>query len=466
MRKSDPWRLAIIILAVLVALFVDLNIEHPDWAQNLLFWRPTGQRDIALHPGLDLQGGLQVLLAANVPEGQELDAALMETARRIIENRANNLALTKPVVQVQGEHHIIVELPGIWEPHQVTDTLQAMALVEFVGASSTFLSPGTIVETTLGEPPVEEPAAPVTPTTPITPTTPPSRVFETVLSSDDLDFIALYRTGRNEYTISFALTQETTGAFTAYTLAHGGQYLCVALDKEIISCANLPSTPLKGGGGIPARLSDEDAQTISVLLRYGPLPVPLQVEEVGSLGPALGETAVKRSGRAVAIGLIAVLLFLPLHYRLPGLLADLSLLIFALLNLALCKVIPLPLILPSLIGFAVAALLTIGGHLSAFECLREEMRAGRPLSRAIEAGFSRAWPSIRDTHLVLLVPSIAMWYIGATAADDAIHWLGVTLLVGVLISLFVTMVVTRTFVRLTFDAAREWLDERKWLLGI
>jgi len=494
MKKSETWQLAIITLVALAALFVDLNIEHPEWLRSLLFWRPAGQRDIRLHLGLDLQGGLQVLLAADAPQGQELDATSMETTRRVVENRVRSLGLTASVIQVLGERHIIVELPDIQQLHQVTDTIQATGLVEFVDAGTLFLTPGTVVETTSGEPPGEEPATPVTPTiptsTPITPTTTPvtstpsitptapvtptaltpptpsARVFETVLSSDDLEIIALYGTGESRYTISFALTQEATDDFTVYTGVHSGQYLCIALDKAIVSCASLPDRPLEGGGGIPAYLLDEEAQSLSVLLRYGPLPVSLQVEEVRPVGPSLGDTTIERIGRAAAISLVAVFLFLPLHYRLPGLLADLALLVLALFDLALCRLIPLPLTMPGVAGFTAAALLAIGGHLSIFECLREEVRVGRSLSRAVEVGFSRAWPSIRDVHLVLLVLSITAWYIGVTATADAIHWLGVTLLVGVLTSLFVTMVVTRTFARLTFDAAREWLSERKWPLGV
>jgi len=460
MKKSTTWQLATIILVALAALYVDLSIGHPDWVNNLLFWQPVGQRDIALRLGLDLQGGIQILLAADTPEGQEPDADAMEATRLIVENRAKSLGLAEPVVQTLDERHIVVELPNIRTPQRATEIIPATGLVEFVDAGTLFLPPGTAVETTLDGPAVEEPAEPLTPTTPA------NRVFETVLSSDGLETILLYRTGDNKYSINFALTQETTDAFAAHTGTHAGQYLCVALDKEILSCATLPGSPLEGGGGIPVYLLDEYAQDISILLRYGPLPVPLQVEEIKTVGPALGNTTIEQGKRAIAIGVVVILLFTLLYYRLPGGLAALALLILASFNLALCKAIPLPLTLSSVTGFAAAALLAIGAHFFIFERLREEMRAGRSLSRATEVGFSRAWPSIRSVHLVFLVLSIATWYIGATTTAGSILWLGVTLLVGTLTSLFVTMVVTRTIARLTFHTAREWLSERKWLLGI
>jgi len=473
--KSNTWQLVVITLIALVALYVSLEIPHPDWVKNLIFWHPPDQRDIALRMGLDLQGGVQVLLTTDVPKDQEIDAALLETTRGIIENRVRTLSLTEPVVQAKGERSIIVQLPGIWDSSQVTDTIQATALVEFIDGGYNAPETGSLVETTLGGPPlVEEPTAPVTPTTPIT-DTPSGRVFETVLSNEDLAGIALYKTGQSDgigaaHTLSFAFTQESKDRFTFYTAAHPGQFVCVALDKEILSCAVLPDEPITGGGGsIPTLLSDEKAHNVSTLLRYvpyGQFPVPLRVEGVEALEPSLGKVAVQRSGRAVVIGLVAVLLFLLLHYRLPGLLTSLALLVFGLFNLALCKVIPLPLILPSIAGFAIAALLALGGHLSIFERLREEMRAGRPLPKAIEASLARAWPSIRDVHLALLFISIAAWYTGATAAAESIHWMGAALSVGILTSLFVTAVATRSFVRFLFNAAQEWLSERNWLLGI
>ncbi|MEA3340852.1 MAG: peptidylprolyl isomerase, partial [Chloroflexota bacterium] len=169
MKKSEIWQFIVIIPVALVALFVALNIEHPDWAKNLAFWQPEKQRDIALRLGLDLQGGLQVLLAADVPAGQELDADSMETARRIVENRVNSLGLTEPIVQAQGERRIIVELPGIENPEQAVETIKGTALLEFVDAGSTPLWAGTVVTTTMGGPSFA-PSGEVTPTGDINPT--------------------------------------------------------------------------------------------------------------------------------------------------------------------------------------------------------------------------------------------------------------------------------------------------------
>ncbi len=180
MKKPELWRLAVIIFIALLALFVDLNIEHPDWAKNLLFWQPEGQRDIALHLGLDLQGGLKVLLAADPPEGQEFEPGSMETARRIVENRVNGLGLTEPVVQAQGERRIIVELPGIENPEQAVGTIKGTALLEFVDAGYRPLMPGTVITTTLGGPEITSPEAEIGSTTPLSPTLEPEVVAPTL----------------------------------------------------------------------------------------------------------------------------------------------------------------------------------------------------------------------------------------------------------------------------------------------
>lgn len=472
MRKSNIWWLVLIILIVAVALFVALNIDHPAWAENLLFWQPAGQRDIALRQGLDLQGGLQITLVANTSEGQEPNSETMEAARRVLENRARALEVGDSVVKLQGNTRVVVQLPGIRERRRVTETYQAIGLVEFVGAgyqdAGTLI--GTLVETSLGGPPtpVEE-TEPLIPTIPLSPTAEAdtaSQVLETALSSDGLTYIAPRRTGENEYTIDFALKSEAVDGFTYYTSAHAGQFLCVTLDKLVLSCATLPNTPLEGGGGIPARLVDAEVPAIAAVLSNGQLPIPLLVEEIKPIPPSLGEVAIQRGGRVIFISLVAIWLFLSFSYRLPGLLVDLALAIFALIMFALCKVVPLPFTVPSIVGFAAAGLLATGSQLFIVERLREEMRTGLLTPKTIDGCFSRHRQSIRDTHIALLILAIAAWYTGTAISADAVRWLGTALTSGTLISFFVTMVVARTFSHLVFDQAQGWPDERRWLLGI
>ncbi len=690
MRKSEPWRLAIIIIIALVALFVDLNIEHPDWAKNLVFWQPATQRDIALRLGLDLQGGLQVLLAADVPEDQEgLDAAAMETARRIVENRVNAMGLTEPVVQAQGENRIIVELPGIENPEQAVETIKGTALLEFVNAGNIPLPPGTVVTTTMGgpsstssgvattltdststeteaevteieatqepsgetgtstmpavpseranmysEPPamqidvsktyvatistvkgdiivqLDANAAPltvnnfvflseqgfydsltfhrvepgfviqggdplgtgtggpgytvpaeiglshtlgaiatarqgdqanperassgsqfyialeplpqldgaytvfgqvidgmdivqsiaigdviekisittsdttitttaelsptaegiITPTQP-TPTPAPSSagstiVYETILTGAALKNVGLDIDEQNEYYIPFELNPDATQTFADYTASHVNQYLCIVLDKVVISCPRVSGAIPTGQASISGNFTYETGRQLALQLRYGALPIPLRVESFNRIGATLGAESVEKSIRAGVIGLVIVLLFMLVYYRLPGGLADAALVIYVLINFALYKLAPITITLPGIAGFILSSGMAVDANILIFERMKEELRRGRRLSQAVEIGFSRAWPSIRDGQLSTLIICAILFFFGTNFGASIVKGFAITLAIGTIVNIFTAVFATRTFMRQIAASADQWLAERKWLLGV
>jgi protein-export membrane protein SecD len=496
MRRSESWRLGITVFIALVALFVDLNIEHPQWAKNLLFWQPAGQRSITLHLGLDLQGGLQVLLTADVPEGQELDRNSMETARRIIENRVNSLGLTEPIVQAQGERRIIIELPGVEDPEQAVETIKSTALLEFVDAKHTPLRPGTIITTTLGGPQIlpaateasattsispalELIASPeLTPTAESTPTTgsptppapptlqPTPGIYETILTGANLENAGLDRTAAGEYVVPLAFNDEGAKVFADYTASHVGQYLCIVLDKIVISCPTIRERIPEGQASISGKFTYETARQLAIQLRYGALPVPLRVESFNRIGATLGRDSVEKSIRAGTIGLSIVLLFMLVYYRLPGSLADLALIIYVLVNFALYKLAPITLTLPGIAGFILSAGMAVDANILIFERMKEELRRGRNLITAIEAGFSRAWPSIRDGQLSTLIICGILFFFGTNFGASIVKGFAITLAIGTVVNIFTAVFATRTFVRQVASSADEWLAEHKWLLGV
>ncbi|HEY66914.1 MAG TPA: protein translocase subunit SecD [Thermoflexia bacterium] len=500
MKKSETWQLVVIILLALAALYVDLNIEHPDWVRSLLFWRPADQRDIALRLGLDLQGGLQVLLAADVPEGQELDAASMETARRIVENRVNSLGLTEPVVQAQGERRIIVELPGIENPEQAVETIKGTALLEFVDAGYIPLPPDTVITTTMGGPQLISPGAEVTPTTPLTPTaevgpvagseltpttelsptaespvtstqpalptSPGPVIYETILTGADLENVGLDRTQQGEYIIPFQLKPDAAQVFADYTASHVGQYLCIVLDKTVISCPVIRE-PIPGGrGSISGKFTFDEARQLAIQLRYGALPVPLRVESFNRIGATLGVESVQRSVRAGVIGLVVVLLFMLIYYRLLGGLADVALIIYVLLNFALYKLAPITLTLPGIAGFILSAGMAVDANILIFERMKEELRRGRGMMTAIEIGFRRAWPSIRDGQLSTLIICAILFFFGTNFGASMVKGFAITLAIGTVINVFTAVFATRVFVRQVAVSASRWVSEHMWLLGV
>jgi protein-export membrane protein SecD len=495
----DRRNVALLILILLLsglALYVDLDVDHPAWFENLQFWRPEGGREIAVRYGLDLRGGLKVLLAADIPEGQAVDPVAMETARQIVENRVNGLGLTEPVVQAQGDRRIIVELPGIEDPELAVEAIRGTALLEFIDAGYTWLPEGTVVRTTLGGPSIGKPTTvptatpalvptpgvsivgPITPTSPLTPTaevtptapvtpTTDARVYETVLTGAGLKQVGLDRSQTNEYQIPFELYPDAAATFAEYTASHVGQYLCIVLDKEVISCPVIRDAIPDGRGTISlGSATYQEARSLAIQLHYGALPVPLRVETISTVGPTLGEISVERSIRAGIIGLSIVLLFMLIYYRLPGGLADVALVIYALLNLALYKLLPVTLTFPGIAGFLLSAGMAVDANILVFERMKEELRAGRGLRAAAEAGFSRAWTSIRDSQVSTLIVCAVLYFFGTNFGASMVKGFALTLAIGTVINLFTAVVATRTFVRLLFHLAGDWLRSRRWLLGV
>jgi len=491
MKKSEGWQLAAIVLIALLALYVSLDVKRPQWVTNMLFWQPEAQREIALHLGLDLQGGLQILLAADVPEGKELDALSMETARRIVENRVNGLGLTEPVVQAQGERRIIVELPGIENPDQAVETIKGTALLEFVNAGRVPLQPGTIITTTLGGPRgtssgEETEAVPPTPTPdmvlnsditstasfsptagaqPATPEPAPGQVYETVLTGAGLENVGL-DVQQGDYLVPFRLNPDAARVFADYTASHVGQFLCIVLDKQVVSCPRVEGPIPNGQAVIRGSFTYDTARQLSIQLRYGALPVPLRVESFNRIGATLGAESVRRSIRAGSIGLVIVLLFMLIYYRLPGSLADIALVIYVLINISLYKLVPITLTLPGIAGFILSAGMAVDANILIFERMKEELRHGRKLGTAVEIGFSRAWPSIRDGQLSTLIICVILFFFGTNYGASMVKGFALTLAIGTIVNVFTAVFATRTFVRQVAASAGEWIAERLWLLGV
>jgi protein-export membrane protein SecD len=200
-------------------------------------------------------------------------------------------------------------------------------------------------------------------------------------------------------------------------------------------------------------------------MKYGALPVPLQVVENRTVGPTLGADSVARSITAGLIGLCVVLLFMLTYYRAPGLMADFALIIYALINFALYKLIPVTLTLPAITGFILSTGMAVDANILVFERMKEEVRGGRNLRAAMETGFKRAWTSIRDSNLSTLLTCIILFWFGSNFGASVVKGFAITLALGVVVNLFTAIVVTRTFLRFLFDVAEDKLRKTPWLLG-
>lgn len=418
-------------------------------------------REIKVVRGLDLQGGLRVLLEADLPPETEISSDQINTARQIIENRVNGLGVTEPVIQVAGTRRILVELPGIGDPERAVAAIKETGLLEFVEMSDIteqelFFLPGQKIKTdfqTAGDA-SQEPASEPSEAGTSDPASeePIDRVFHTVMTGAVLEnamVIAPDATGR--YSVSFKLTDEGAKIFGEYTQAHVGDLLAIVLDKEVISIPRIESAITQGEGSITGNFSYEEANNLAVQLRYGALPIPLRVAESKSVGPTLGQDSLQKSAVAGVIGMSVIILFMALYYRLPGILADLALLVYAVVTFSLFKLIPVTLTLPGIAGFVLSIGVAVDANILIFERMKEELRAGRAFQQAIDLGFSRAWPSIRDSNLSTLITCAILYWFGNTFGASVVKGFSLTLALGVLVSLFTAITVTRIFLHLVFD---------------
>ena len=277
-------------------------------------------------------------------------------------------------------------------------------------------------------------------------------VYHTVMTGAALDTVGVgASTLSSNYVITFTLKADATQVFADYTTANVGKTLAIVLDKKIISAPSIKEPITGGEGSISGNFTQDSANTLAIQLRSGSLPVPMKVVESRTVGPTLGEESVRKSVLAGAIGLIVVILFMAFNYRQPGVIADLALIVYALVSLMLFKLIPVTLTLPGIAGFILSIGMAVDANVLIFERLKEELRAGRTLSQAIDLAWSRAWPSIRDSNISTLITCAILFLFGNTFGASMVKGFSVTLALGVLVSLFTAITVTRTFLHTVLD---------------
>jgi protein-export membrane protein SecD len=451
MQRSHLWSLIIVIIVTVLALAVALPIQHPAWFNNIAFWQPQEFRGLELKQGLDLQGGLQVLLEADsealaIYRGDQLDA--LEAAKVIVENRVNGLGVSEPLVQRQGENRIIVELPGIDNPDQAIATLKGTGLLEFVEMGQQFFPAGTLIETDLGGSLAA--SSGVTGTQGLlNPQT--GQPFRTIMTGADLRSAQV---GFDDLTsapmIVFELSDTGRTIFRDYTSQHLGEVVAIAMDKVVLSAPTIQAV-IDGSGQITGQFNLEEARSLAVQMQYGALPVPLSVIDTRSVGATLGADSVQKSITAGVIGVFVVLLFMIVFYRVPGVLADVALILFVLINIAVFKLMPITLTLPGIAGFLLATGTAVDANVLIFERMKEEVRSGKPLRAAVDAGFDRAWTSIFDSNLSTLITAAILLYFGSAFGASSVRGFAITLGVGVMISMFTAVFATRVLMRVVYQ---------------
>ncbi len=458
--------------------------NQPGWA-TALFWQGSQERSIKVHQGLDLQGGLQVVLQADLPAGQELQEGVMEAARVVVDNRVNGLGVTEPLVQLQGNNRIIVELPGIDNPELAISTLRETGLLEFVDAGLRSIPTGSLIRTSLGDPKVKAAGiitsgkritltADMTSTDSISPTSldnreiyQPDQVYKTIVTGSDLDEVsnAGFDGASRQVKINFSLKSEGGKKFGDYSGASIGKYLCIVIDKTVLSCPTIQARIETNGEITLGGSSLEEGQALAIQLRYGALPVPLTVIENRTVGPTLGQDSIQKSMRAGTIGLTIVLLMMITYYRLPGAVSGVALIVYGLLNFALYKLIPVTVTLPGITGFILSVGMAVDANILVFERLKEELRAGRKLKNAMELAFARSWPPIRDSAASTLITCLILYWFGSNYGASVVKGFAITLALGVVTNIFTAVTVTRALLRFVIAIIGEDVANNPILMG-
>jgi preprotein translocase subunit SecD len=470
--------------------------------------------------GLDLVGGLRVLLQAELPVGSYAIEDLRQAANNV-GRRVNALGVGEATVQVQGSDRILVELPGVTDTCQAINTIQKTALLEFVdfgglrsqvtqlegrkiltteqlviqqGREAAQAEIGVTPEATTEATPESTPEPGVdtaaggatgaaatdantqnpcvtddsltgaeTEQPIVNPAT--GQPFTTVMTGSGLQAASAQLEPSGRWVIQFELTPEGGQVFGPFTGSRIGEPLAIVLDGIVLS-APIIQAQLPTGGTISGNFTEEEAKQLALQLRSGALPIPLRVESAETVGATLGQESVNLSIRAGVIGVLIVLSFMLVYYRVPGVAAALALLVFIVLNLAVFKLVPITLTLPSIVGFLISIGTAVDGNILIFERIKEELRAGTPLDAALTAGFDRAWASIRDSNLSTIIICVILFLFGQTPGASIVSGFAVTLALGLILNLFTAIVVTRSFLYVLVAILRQPLTQRHWLLGV
>ena len=441
-----------ILILVLVAFVVWIDLSNTIQIGSFT-------RDIQTKLGLDLQGGLQVLMEVDKPSDYVVDPQNLQDAKQILENRSNGLGVSEVVFQIAGDRRIVGEFPGLTNTQDVIAVLKQTGELEFVDMGSTPLPDGTVIKTDSG-------ATTTTATDTTTPaadgtTTTAENIYHTVMTGSDLKTVTVGVDQLGKYYISFVLSDTGKKVFGDYTSNNIGKYLAISLDKTLISVPVIESAITEGSGQISGSFTSEEANNLAIQLRYGSLPIPLKVVQSEAVGPTLGQDLVKKSVVAGIIGLAIVMIFMAVYYRVPGLIADIALLIYALTTFAIFKLIPVTLTLPGIAGFVLSIGMAVDANILIFERLKEELLAGRNLRTAIDLGWKRAWTSIRDSNISTLITCVILFWFGNAFGASIVKGFSLTLALGVLVSMFTAIIVTRTILHVLLDNLK-FSGHTKW----
>jgi preprotein translocase subunit SecD len=397
------------------------------------------QHDFAFRKGLDLEGGTSITMRADmthISQGQRKDA--LDSAKDVIERRINFFGVSEPVVQTatgNNDYRIIVEIPGI------TDVNQAVNLVGKT-AQLTFWEEGSNGTASPSAEIASNSALPIGVAQLLGPD-----AKRTELTGKDLQKSAVtFDPNTGEPQVQLTFTPEGAKKFANITKRNVGKIVGIVLDNQLVEAPRVSEAIFGGTAQITGQFTVQQAKALQIQLNAGALPVPLSVLQEQAIGATLGEQTLQKSAVAGILGFLIIVFFMVALYGRLGLIASFALTLYTLITLAIFRLIPVTLTLAGIAGFILSIGIAVDANILIFERMHEEMRKGKSEHASIDLGFAHAWASIRDSNIASLITSSILMIFGT----GIVRGFALTLAIGVLVSLFSAITVTRTLLRFVY----------------
>lgn len=434
----------LITIFILILAFFLANLTYPKYWNQSADWVGASFLRLPEKPfklGLDLQGGTHLIYEADLSNIAKEDySSSMEGLRDVIERRVNLFGVREPMVQVQGER-LVVELAGIKDPAEAIKMIGQTPYLEFREQKENYNEilekNREVIETQEGQ--IEDPFK------------------ATILTGKYLKRSELgFDQTTNRPLVHLEFNDEGAKIFEELTGKNVGKILAIYIDQIPISAPVVQEKISGGKAQITGQFTIEEAKDLVRNLNAGALPVPIKLISQQTVGPTLGKISLEESLKAGAFGFLAILVFMIIFYRIPGFLASFSLIIYVVLLLSLFKLIPVTLTLAGIAGFLLSMGMAVDANILIFSRFREELKIGKDYLAALEEGFRRAWPAIRDGNLTTILVGLILFGFGTSFVQG----FALTLVIGNLIGMFTAIVITNNFLKVF---ARTKFERIKWL---
>jgi preprotein translocase subunit SecD len=423
MRRFLP---VLIVVVGLAALAIDFARLSRPFTQDPCAPPISTSGCIDTRLGLDLQGGLRGEYRALPTETSPISNASLANIRTIIENRINQYGVSEPIVQTQGSDRIVVEIPGVTNEEDVRRLIGSTGRLDFIevppARASEVVEGGQI---------------------------PPDLMV--IFGGNQVASASAAFTQAGQRAVDVVLKDEGARLFDAYAASHVGEQFAIVLDGTVISAPTIRERNYGGRAQISGGFTTQaEVNQLVTVLQYGALPNAIEEVSFSKISPTLGLNFLQQSILASAIGIGIVFIFMLIHYRLPGIIACLALIYYALVVFAIFRLIPVTLTLAGVAAFVLSVGMAVDANILIFERTKEELRAGKTLVAAIEAGFNRAWNSIFDSNMSSIITAGILFYFGSAT----IRGFALVLIIGVLVSMFTAISVSREILR--------WVVRQPW----